>query len=103
MANHLYRLGNAHQGLSGGGMDKLWVCAYSPYKLCRRCPLYYGVKATHSETIQKALSRTTQSYSLYGYMNDMCDVNEIPSLRCRNNGWHNMKPVEEVLPQTQEI
>jgi len=104
IVNHLYRLGPSR--LRDGedyDLDMLWCCAYSPYILCKKCPLYHGIKPKHSKSMQESLTLTTNRYSLYGLIDDMCDNAEIPSKRCRNTPWRNMRPVEEVIHQTTEI
>jgi hypothetical protein len=102
--NHLYTLGNITAvDRSSAGRDTLWCCAYSPYILCKRCPLYQGIRLSHSPALQERLEVSTSTYSAYVRMYDACDNHEIPSQRCRNTPWRNMRPVVEVKPQTQEI
>lgn len=102
--NHLYRLGNVtRQEQEDLEYESLWVCADSPYKLCRKCPLYHGIKAAHSDEIKAALGRVIRSkYSLYVGFSGTIDMATIPSKRCRWSHWFNMRPVVEVKePQTE--
>jgi hypothetical protein len=105
MPNHLYRLGTIDlQTDPANYAGTLFCCAYSPYKLCRKCPLYYGVKPSCSSTMINALDSQRSRYSVYGLLDDLCDVSEVPSKGCRNSRWRNMKPVVETLTlQKEEI
>jgi len=74
--------------------DTLWVCYNAPYKLCKRCPLYHGLKGSCCEPISKAVSKLQQPrYSLYVNLDEVIDRDKLPSKGCRWSGFFNLKPV----------